>query len=108
MDRLFRELSATLSGSGCEGTSIRTGQSALLRYCVLMWSALTCQRFGMRRLVAAEVTDGRDKSRPRKAATSRRTPHFVLRMWSALTCQRFGIRRLVAAVIHGWPRQVAA
>jgi hypothetical protein len=45
-----------------------------------MWSALTCQRFSKRRLVAADkaITVAymvRDKSRTTKAATSRRTPH---------------------------------
>jgi hypothetical protein len=41
------------------------------------WSALTCQRFDKRRLVAARVTTalaGRDKSLPLKAVTSYRTP----------------------------------
>ena len=43
-----------------------------------MWSALTCQRFGKRRLVAARLASwfGRDKSRSTKAVTSYRTPTF--------------------------------
>src|SRR6266404_5629600 len=78
-----------------------------------VWSALTCQRFGTRRLVAARLVlskGGRDKSRSMKAVTSYRTPYFALLVWSALTCQRFGMRRLVAAGIDTskWPRQVAS
>jgi hypothetical protein len=60
-----------------------------------MWSALTCQR-----LLSGDLSplrsDGRDKSRPKTAATSRRTPHLEP-LWSALTCQCFVKRRLVAA-----------
>jgi hypothetical protein len=43
---------------------------------IVIWSALTCQRFGKRRLVVAicELEDGRDKSRLGKTAISRRTP----------------------------------
>ena len=48
-----------------------------------MWSALTCQRFSKRRLVAARLK-GSASIGPRqvatlKAATSRRTPHLLLR-----------------------------
>jgi len=62
-----------------------------------VWSALTCQRFGMRRLVTAMLTiagGGRDKSRPMKAVTSYRTPNSPHSSDSATTsalpsCRRY-------------------
>src|SRR5258706_333843 len=51
--------------------------SAMVFYSYWMWSALTCQRFGKRRLVAAifPIGSGRNKSRHTKGVTSSRTPH---------------------------------
>ncbi len=80
----------------------------------LLWSAVTCHRFPIRRLVAeaaapvrgalasstptsAPRPPCRDKSRHQKAATSRRTPKKPRPLlWSAVTCHRFPLRRLVA------------
>ncbi len=54
-----------------------------------LWSAVTCHRFGLRRLDAAvfqqlQANHGRDWSRPTKALTGQRTP----KSWSFLmpTC----------------------
>jgi len=88
------------------------------------WSALTCQRFGTRRLVAARPAlatiwprlvaayeSGNKLPHSKFAVCERFAYNLGATLWSALTCQRFGTRRLVAArpaLATIWPRQVAA
>ncbi len=71
---------------------------SILRFWV--WSALTCQRFVTRRLVAAKLV--RSQRWPRQVApyeSGNKLPHSILRFWcGALTCQRFVVRRLVGAI----------